>query len=427
MSVISQFAGFFLLSFVAGVFLLRAAGRARRAAAEDSTERAMRVYKDQLKEVDRDLARGIIPASEAERLRLEISRRILDLDKAEHQRPVGRLSPDTARRIMLGVLAVAILGGPALYFRAGAPGYLDMPLAQRHIEAQELRRNRPDQLALEAEFEAAFGDRALPPENAELEPLVEQLRAALVNRPEDLTGFTLLAQNEARLGNLRAAIEAQEHVIALQGDAAPVDDIAFLLDLMVLAAGGLVSPQADEAIERILQRDPVNGVALYYTGRMYAQTDRPDMTFRIWRRLHDVSPGDAPWMPEIRAALPELARISGEPRFQLPPRPAPASVAQPVEIDPGMMDDLTEAEQIEMIEGMVESLAARLANQGGTSDDWARLIRAMVVLDRRDQARAILQEARTVFAGRSDDLALIDAAAQDAGLASPPPGAAESP
>jgi cytochrome c-type biogenesis protein CcmH len=81
--------------------------------------------------------------------------------------------------------------------------------------------------------------------------------------------------------------------------------------------------------------------------------------------------------------------------------------------------DMSEEERAAMIESMVDGLLARLANDGGTAQDWAQLLRALSVLDRRDQAQAILQEARTVFASRADDLALINQMARDVGLSGP--------
>ena len=69
-----------------------------------------------------------------------------------------------------------------------------------------------------------------------------------------------------------------------------------------------------------------------------------------------------------------------------------------------------------MIAGMVDGLAARLAAEGGPPEDWARLIRSLGVLGRRDEAAAILAEARATHAGDAAALAEIDAAARDAGL-----------
>ncbi len=416
MSFFVQSAGFFVIALLVSVILLRAMSRAGQVAAADGTERAMRVYRDQITEIETDLARGTIDEGEAERLRLEVSRRILELDKSDRGRPVGGPAPTVMRAIAFATIVLAVAGSALLYLSVGAPGYSDMPLLERHADAAEIRRNRARQAEMEAEFAAAFPEPEDFPGRSELEPMVAQLREALSSRPLDVTGFNLLAQNEARLGNYRAAIEAQVRVIELKEDEAGVEDYAYLLDLMVIATGGFVSPEAENIIEQILQRDTTNNVALYYSGRMYAQTGRPDMTFRVWRRLHDLSPGDAPWMPEIRAALPELARMSGEPRYQLPPRPAPAGARGPDEIDLEAAQQMPPEERAQMIEDMVGGLSARLANEGGTAEEWAQLIRAMAVLEREEQAVAILQEARTVFAARAEDLALINAAAEAAGL-----------
>jgi cytochrome c-type biogenesis protein CcmH len=182
---------------------------------------------------------------------------------------------------------------------------------------------------------------------------------------------------------------------------------------MALATGGIVSPEQEAVIERILRSDPENPIALYYSGRLYAQTGRPDLTFRLWRRLHDVSAPDAPWLEEVRAALPELAQISGAPRYQLPPPPSPRG---PSAADIEAAQDMTPEQRQEMIAGMVDGMLARLANEGGPPQDWAQLLRALGVLERRDQASAILQEARTVFAADENALALINEAARAAGL-----------
>ncbi|NBB97126.1 MAG: c-type cytochrome biogenesis protein CcmI [Alphaproteobacteria bacterium] len=406
-----QIAGFGLIFLMVGVVLWRAVVRAGRQAGANGQDRAMRVYRDQLAEIDRDLARGVIPADEAERTKLEVQRRILELDRdARGDRTASGGGPRVA---VLGVVAVMLLGAVGVYWSVGVPDYSDMPLADRHAQAQQARADRPGQAQLEAEYAEAFPGPFDFEGRDQLEPMVQQLREALVSRPEDQTGFRLLAQNEARLGNYRAAIEAQLRVIELAGTRAPVDDLAYLLDLMALATGGIVSPEQEAVIERILRSDPENPIALYYSGRLYAQTGRPDLTFRLWRRLHDVSAPDAPWLQEIRAALPELAQISGAPRYQLPPPPSPRG---PSAADIEAAQDMAPEERQQMIAGMVDGLLARLANEGGPPQDWAQAIRALGMLDRREQAGAILQEARTVFADNPQALTTINDTARAAGL-----------
>jgi len=407
-----QIAGFGLVLLMVAAVLWRAVLRAgRQAEAANGQERAMRVYRDQLAEIDRDLARGIIPADEADRTKLEVQRRILELDRdARGDRKASRAGPQMA---VLGVVAAVLLGAVGGYITVGVPDYPDMPLVERYAQAQETRANRPRQAALEASYAEAFPDPFDFQGRDQLEPMVAQLREAMAQRPDDVTGFRLLAQNEARLGNYRAAIEAQLRVIELAGTRVPVDDLAYLLDLMALATGGIVSPEQEAVIERILRSDPENPIALYYSGRLYAQTGRPDLTFRLWRRLHDVSAPDAPWLEEIRAALPELAQISGAPRYQLPPSP---SARGPSAADIEAAQDMTPEERQQMIAGMVDGLLARLANEGGPPQDWAQAIRVLTVQGRTDQARAILQEARTVFADNPQALTTLNDTARAAGL-----------
>jgi cytochrome c-type biogenesis protein CcmH len=67
--------------------------------------------------------------------------------------------------------------------------------------------------------------------------------------------------------------------------------------------------------------------------------------------------------------------------------------------------DMTPAERMEMIGGMVESLSSRLASQGGPVEDWARLITSLGVLGETTRARAIYENAVEVFA---DDPAAMD-------------------
>ncbi|WP_108258339.1 hypothetical protein [Mangrovicoccus ximenensis] len=77
---------------------------------------------------------------------------------------------------------------------------------------------------------------------------------------------------------------------------------------------------------------------------------------------------------------------------------------------------MTDGDRQAMIRGMVEGLAGRLADQGGSPEEWARLIGALGVLGETERAQDIYGEARTVFAADPEGLAKVDAAAQQAGL-----------
>ncbi|MWB78521.1 c-type cytochrome biogenesis protein CcmI [Pseudooceanicola sp. 216_PA32_1] len=365
------------------------------------------VYKAQLAEVDRDLARGTIGAEEAGRLRNEIARRLLAADAAQHAPAAAQRS--TASWPVLAICGLAVLGAGALYTTIGAPGYGDLPLSDRIARAKELRDTRPSQ----ADAEQQQPERPAAELNPEFAGLMDRLRQAVATRPDDLQGNRLLARNEAAIGNFRAAYAAQERVLSLLGDTATDTDYADYGEMLVLAAGGYVSPEAETALRGALSRNPENGPAQYYIGLMMRQTGRPDIAFRLWDRLLRKGPESAPWIPPIRAQIDQAAALAGVQYEQ--PRPD-ETLAGPSAADIEAAGDLSAEDRQEMIRGMVSRLSERLSSQGGSAAEWARLIGAYGVLGDTGQARAIRDEALQVFAGREDDLATIRAAAASAGL-----------
>ena len=390
---------------ILGVAVLRG-----RAGAEPPAAYDLRVYRDQLKEVDRDLARGVINEEDAERLRAEVSRRILAADAKLREGGQAGGQPRWAGWAMTG-LAVAGIGGGAvlLYSEMGAPGYTDVPLKGRIAASDAARANRQTQ----AEVEAQMPEAELPPDVSEdFLALMEKLRETVEKRPEDQRGLALLVRNEAALGNLAAAYQAQQQLIDVKGDQATAPDYALVADLMVSAAGGYISQEAEAAIRAALEREPREPRARYYLGLYYMQVDRPDAAFRTWRTLLEESQPGAPWVPLIRSRIEEVAWRAGV-EYQLPEmEDAPGPSAEDVEAAGALSDE----DRADMIRGMVSRLSERLANEGGTAQEWARLIGAYGVLGQTDQARAIWEEAQQVFEGREAEMEMLRAAAQEAGV-----------
>jgi cytochrome c-type biogenesis protein CcmH len=401
-----------VLALCVGLLLVLALIR-QQAAEASAAAKDVVVYRDQLAEVDRDLARGVIGAEEAERVRVEVSRRLLAADKAaEGDR--SEAAPRVATLAAAGLSVLVVVGGGiGIYFGIGAPGYPDLPLQNRIAAAEAERANRPGQLEVEASLPP--GSRIeLPPAGEEFTALMQRLRGLVAERPDDLQGHQLLAQNEARLGNFGAAYAAMERVIELKGDAASAQDYVDLADMMILAAGGYVSPEAEAALRAALERDARNGAARYYTGLMLAQTGRPDLAFQLWEQLLQEGPPGAPWIPPIRAQIEDggrRCRRALRAAAEAPPDRGPT--AEDIEA----AQEMTPEERMQMIRGMVEGLSDRLANEGGTAEDWARLIGALGVLGDTDQARAIWAEAQTVFAEAPEALDTLRAAAERAGVA----------
>ena len=368
------------------------------------------IYRDQLLEVDRDLARGVLASAEAERARTEIARRLLAADRA------GPLAmgeaPRRAAVLMAALAAVLIvMGSLLLYTVLGHPGDRDQPRAARLAEAERLYAARPSQAEAEAQATAALpADLPEPPE--EVRATIDQLREAARSGEADAESLAFLAFVEMRLGNAPEAVRVQRQAIDRKGEAATLADHARLLDYMVAAADGLVTPEAEAILARMREADGTNPAVLYYSGLLHATTGRPDEAFPFWRALVERAPADDPYRRMAAGDIESLAWMAGV--DYAAPDPAASG---PTEEDMAAAADMTPEAREQMIRGMVDSLSARLASDGGPPEDWARLITSLGVLGDRDQASAILAEARTAFAASPEAQSLLDQAAQDAGLA----------
>jgi cytochrome c-type biogenesis protein CcmH len=335
----------------------------------DGSEAA--VYKDQLSEIDRDLAAGQIGSSEAEAARVEIGRRLLAA--ADHQRDPPAASSIRLRR---SAAVMALVGLPvvslALYLSLGSPHLGDFPLAQRN--------------------------RA-PAATQSLDNLVAQVEAHLEKNPTDGRGWDVLAPVLARLGRYDDAVRAYRNSITYNGDSA--DRRADLGEVLAGAAGGVVTSEAKTEFERAIALNAEEVKANYFLGLAAEQDGRTAEAASIWRAMLAKASSDAPWRPLLQAAL---ARVGGS--------------TAPVLSDDAMAaaKDMNETDRGAMIHGMVDRLASRLKQNGDDVEGWLRLVRAYMVMGDRDKAKSALTDARQAVANDAERLRQLNEGLKNLGL-----------
>jgi cytochrome c-type biogenesis protein CcmH len=316
------------------------------------------VYRDQLEEIERDLAAGLIGAQEAEAARVEVSRRLLAAaDRADSGGAVSQAAASLWRRraVSLAALVLLPIGATALYLSFGSPHLPGLPLAARNTQT---------------------------PDTRSIESMVAQVETHLERNPEDGRGWEVLAPVYMRAGRFNDAVRARANVVRLLGSTA--DREADLGEAMVAAANGMVTADAKAAFERALRLDTADVKALYYVGLAAEQDGKPQEAARIWRDLLAKAPANAPYRPLIQSSL---TRVD-------PSAPPPAAPAGPSADDVAAAQQLTPEQRSEMIRGMVDRLAERLKADGSDIDGWLRLIRAYIVLGDADKARTALADAR---------------------------------
>ena len=284
--------------------------------------------------------------------------------------------------------AVAVL----VYVALGMPGQPDLPLAQRPVE--RLADSRPAQAQAEAAVPAA-PTRPLSEEGEHYAALIRQLESTLQARPDDVRGLKLLAPGYARLGRHGEAWRTYRHMIDLLGDQATAEHYGAMAEAMVLAAGGYVSPEAEQAVSNALARDPDLPIARYYAGLLAAQTGRVAEAIMIWERLRDEAPSGAEYRAFLDSMLAEARSLqaSGGSAAALP-----GPTAEEVEAASQMSPEERQA----MIEGMVARLEARLTTDGGPVEDWLRLMTAYQRLGQSAEATRAARLGMAAFEGTSE-------------------------
>lgn len=365
-------------------------------APSNSGEADMVVYRDQLAEIERDLARGTIGPAEADRLRAEVGKRVIDADKV---RLTGRAAtgrtPTAA--IVAVIVAVVVPGGVAAYWGLGAPGYPDMALEPRLAALDDGIRARPSQ---EAELATQGRTR-----DTTLDATLATDLAAMT----DLDALRARFQQHFEAGEMQQAVRVQERLLALQGDTAGSNDHANLALALVAEAQGYVSPEAEAQLVDALRRDMENELARYLVGEMFLQGGRFDKAFQFWRPLAEGGDPAAPWTGSIRERIGQVAELAGV-NYALP------AGAGPTAGDVAAAAEMTPEERQAMIEGMVAQLSDRLATEGGDVEDWNRLIRSLAILERLPEAQKIYDEAKERFQGRPAELSFLRLAAVETGL-----------
>ncbi len=354
--------------------------------------RDARLYRDQLDEVERDLARGTINAGEAEGARAEVSRRLIAATGRAKTAVAFSPAPRLHSRLLAGI---ALIGAPALavglYLAVGMPGQPDLPLTERAaIEAAQGRlAPRPSQ----AEAEAAYTPgppQPLTDEQQDYAGLIARLEILLEQRPDEPQGLELLATGYMRLGRYAESWRAYDRLLAVSGDGAgdraTAGLYAAMAEAMVQAAGGYVSPAAERAIGEALARDETLLVARYYGGLMMAQSGRIGEAIAVWEQVKAETPAGAPWLEFLDDMLAEAKAVrDGAPG----PGPSAADIEAAGALSP--------EERQEMIEGMVVRLEERLASQGGSAEEWLRLMNAYARLGRRDDAARVASKGIAAF------------------------------
>jgi cytochrome c-type biogenesis protein CcmH len=343
--------------------LLPLAGRSK--AVGNAGAHDLEVYRDQLAELDRDAARGLIHASEAEQARTEIARRILKAGGGAGEGE-ARAAPGKNFRMASAAAVLAVpLASWGIYAAIGSPEVPSQPLAER------LTKN---------------------PADSTVDELVARAEQHLAENPDDGRGWDVLAPIYLRMNRFDQSVNAFRNAIRLDGSTAARE--TGLGEAMVSLAGGVVSKDAQEAFERAVALEPQNPKANFYLATGLAQEGRTADAIARWQAMLALLPAQTPWRQASEQAIAQAsAQLASADR---PAAPGP---------DQAQMDAAAEmpaSDRTAMIEGMVASLDQKLRDNPDDAEGWTRLVRSYVVLGRADDARDAVKRGVAALGAGSD-------------------------
>ncbi len=351
------------------------------AALDDAGEAA--VYRDQLKELERDKAEGLISAEDAGYARAEIGRRLLAVSGESPK------ASDSGRTKGLNKLAQAfvILCVPAVglgfYLKTGSP---DMPAAP-----------------LAARLEN-------PGNNIEL--LVAKVERHLAQNPADGSGWDVLAPIYFKMQRLGDAELAYRNAIRLQGTSP--GRMNGLGEVLLAGNDGIVTDDARSAFEEALRLDPKDSRAQFYLALALEQAGKKTEALAAFQALAKASPADAPWLPLVQEHI--AANSGGAPVAGLPAQAPSNPPGGPSESDVEAAAGMSATDRNAMIRGMVEGLDAKLKEDPNNFEGWMRLIRSYAMLGEKDKAITALKAGLAAFPSEQDEGKQLIAMGRELGL-----------
>ncbi len=367
--------------------------------APDRTEYDVELYKDQLKEIDRDLDRDLLSTAQADAARTEIQRKLLAAAEGGQSTSFGSVVANGGSKIgavVLSLFLIASAGG--LYLHLGTPGLDNLSYASRDIKAEEAKQQRP---------QSGQGGQA-GQAGQEMQALLDKLARRLEQNPDDVKGWLLLGRSMITRGRFNESAAAYKHAYAL--DPEDPEIAADYAEAMIFSAKGQINDDAYVLLKSALAKSPNNPKIRYYIGLRKAQNDDPMGALQDWTDIAAMSPDGAPWMPTVMRQINEAIKNTGiDPAAITPSKEALAFAKEngiSTDISPGApgpsREDMQAASQMSpedqnaMIRGMVSRLAERLKDEPDDIGGWKRLARAYQVLGEENKAKDALDRIKVL-------------------------------
>lgn len=245
--------------------------------------------------IERDRAAGLIDDAGAEAA-------IADTETAQQrkQRAPAEIDPRKLKLLRLAAiiaLGLAPLAALHIYMKIGAPQAIN-PVAVAAVEAPVTADDQAAAIAAMPEDER----------RAMIASMVEGLAARLAAEPEDSDGWRMLARSYGVLGRHEESAAAWREALS-RADGNAEDWRGLVVALLDQRSEGdnTVSEEAEAALGELRGFDPDDPLALFFLGHAARNRGDVETALKLWGRLRELLPPDAPIAPSIDQLIAETS------------------------------------------------------------------------------------------------------------------------
>jgi cytochrome c-type biogenesis protein CcmH len=296
------------------------------------------VLRDQLGELDRDLAVGTIDAPAYDSARRELEHRVAE--DVQPNRPLRTsASSGAVQAVALGV--AVMIGSTALYAYLGQPAGLDP--AQLTATSERMREFDPNDA------------------NAAIEQLAQRLKS----QPENTEAWTMLARSLNAMGRYADAHRAYKNLTTLlPNDAQLLTEYA---GSVAMAQGESLQGEPEQILARALAAGPNNTKALSLSGSAAFERGEYDAAITLWKQVLALAPAESEIVQVANDNIREaLAASQASPRPEVEKSSATATtqatqLAGTVELDPALRSEANDTDTVFVFAKATEGPRAPLA------------------------------------------------------------------
>lgn len=277
-------------------------GRRRRAGPGTREQANMQILRDQLRELDADVAAGTISRDQFEQARREIEERVLE-DGAAEPAPATGGGHGRIAAVVVGI-AIPVLA-VAIYLVLGSPKALDPQVAAaRPAQEQQAHEVTPEQIA------------------AMVDNLAERMKA----NPDNVEGWVMLARSYNAMQRFPEAAQAYAQAIQRVPDNAQL--LADYADVLAMVQGRKLEGEPEKLIKRALEVDPNNLKALLLAGTVAFDRQDFKQAAAHWEKARGMVPPESDFARSIGNSIAEARQKGGLAAAAPVASPAAAAPAQ---------------------------------------------------------------------------------------------------